>query len=357
MTRDTIYKKKQENSITKKSKILICGDLMLDKYYIGDVQRISPEAPVPIVKFKQMSHNLGGAGNVALNLINLNCEVLLVGAIGKDQDAAIVKSLMKRAGIKNFLIESSEYPTISKTRIISQNQQICRLDIEENRLNKERVVENFNQNILPIVNEFDLIILSDYNKGLLDKNIIEVIVDTAKYYDIPIFVDPKKKDFSIYHGVTTLTPNENEFFNAINLEKTENLEIIVQEVRTILKKNNIKSLLLTRGAKGMLWIDSKRSMNIQTAAKEVFDVTGAGDTVIAVFSYAISNGFTIEESINLSNKAAGHIVSSFGVRPITYNELFKEIDQKIVQVSNLDNNLDTISVKYQKIHNDRGATI
>jgi len=312
----------QNGSTKRKTRILIIGDIILDKYFIGEIMRISPEAPVPVVKYKHMTYNLGGAGNVAFNVANLGIDILLVGVVGKDDDAKILRELMHKESINCYLVEDQKCPTISKTRVICQKQQICRLDIEEKGIESNKFQNIVKDNVLSLINEFDLVIISDYDKGFLQKDILRSIIDISNYYSIPIIIDPKKKDFSIYHGATFLTPNEKEFFHAIGKEITEDLEIVKKEANVLLKNNDFKALLITRGSKGIFWVEPEYSINVPTTVKEVFDVAGAGDTVIAVFSYAITNGFSIEESINLANKAAGIVINSFGVNPIKYNELF-----------------------------------
>ena len=264
-----------------KNKILVIGDLMLDEYWFGNSNRISPEAPAPVVNITKKEYRIGGAGNVALNLLEIGVNVTLVSSIGKDLDGKIIKDLLKKKSLVSHL-SINKCKTIKKQRIFSQDHQMMRLDIESNKEDYEIKMSN---DLKDKINKSKLIILSDYGKGtLLDiKNIIKYAKSKGKL----IIIDPKGLDFLKYTGATILTPNFKEFSTIVGTVINEtDLKI---KSKQLIKKLKLDGLLVTRGKDGMTFITKNNILHKQSLAQDVFDVTGAGDTVIAAFSaYLIS---------------------------------------------------------------------
>ena len=307
------YMKTQLIKMLGRAKIMVIGDLILDEYIWGDVERISPEAPVPIVWANRHTHMLGGAANVANNIRSLGGRVCLVGVVGNDKNKDILFwELEKRDITCEGIVTSDEVErnTTVKTRVIARQQQLLRIDWEHTkplpRAINVKMLEFINGNI----NNFDAIIIEDYGKGVINPEILEAVIPLARDCRKIITVDPKEDHFKYYHGVTSLTPNlrELENFHATGNEIVRNLDL--------------DSLLVTMGEKGMrLYEKNGKDTHIPTVAQEVFDVSGAGDTVIAVFTLALACGATHLEAARLANKAAGIVVGKVGTAVVTQKEL------------------------------------
>lgn len=302
------------------NKILVIGDLILDHYQIGESTRLSPEAPIPIVNIVKENSLLGGAGNVVRNLRTFGCEVVLFGLIGEDQDGEAIKNLLDDINVSdsNLLIDN-HFMTIKKTRVISDNQQIVRVDKE---IFKSTSQENSNyilNNINNIINEVDVIIVSDYNKGLLTPYLISNVIKIGNKNNIKVLVDPKRKDFSIYKGAYLLTPNKKEASEATELI-INNDESIVAVLNKLKKITDSQEQLVTLGNQGIAFLDNGL-IKIPALAKEVFDVSGAGDTVISALAYCLANGSTLKESILFANKAASIVVSKNGPATASLEEI------------------------------------
>ena len=304
------------------SKILVVGDLMLDKYYYGNVNRISPEAPVPIVNVKTEACTLGGAGNVANNLANLGCSVFLIGCTGRDQNAQLLQKILQEKGIDFYLLERASVPTIAKLRVLGEKQQMLRIDFEE-KLNLNLTEENIIRNeIIPKIKTVDLVILSDYDKGIFSPNLTQIIINECKLRNVKVIVDPKGKNWNKYNGANIVTPNFKEFSEIINLVIPENDDEKIKSYGFDLMKNNdIETLLITRSERGMTLLHDKNSINIPTIAKEVYDVSGAGDTVIATLGAALASNYDLVTSVKLANIAAGLVVGKLGTSPVNLLEL------------------------------------
>ncbi len=304
-----------------KCKVLVIGDVMLDRYYWGKVSRISPEAPVPVVRVMEKTGTLGGAGNVALNLAELKCQCALLGVYGNDPPGESLISILNKFDIQNRLIKSSTRPTTTKTRIISQGQQIIRLDEEEtgkleNCIYKE-LIRRFDEQLAGT----DVVIISDYGKGVLDDSLTARIINLTKKNHIPIFVDPKGENWNRYNGATCITPNLTEFNQVSPVSVADDLSLS-QEAKKVIDQFELDFLLVTKGAKGLsLFGRSQPDTHISAIAKEVFDVSGAGDTVIATLSAAFGTGLKMAEAAELANLAAGIVVGKIGTQPITTIEL------------------------------------
>ncbi len=300
----------------KTASVTVIGDLMLDQYWHGDTQRISPEAPVPVVKIKQDEYRAGGAANVALNVAKLGAQCQCLGLIGKDLAGTTLNQFMLDEGIKTSLIQSTN-PTIRKLRIISQQQQLIRLDFEENDYpdtSLEQLKDKFSQTL----DQSNIVILSDYSKGCLQE--AQALIQQCRAKQVPVIVDPKGTDFKRYSGATLLTPNLKEFEAVAG--KITDTEDLVTKAQDLIAQFQLDALLVTRGADGMTLIDTQaQPLHIPAHAKEVYDVTGAGDTVIATLAASIAAGESLQQSVVLANLAASLVVSKLGTAYVTYQEL------------------------------------
>tara|TARA_B100001057_G_scaffold449822_1_gene491374 strand:- start:1813 stop:3213 length:1401 start_codon:yes stop_codon:yes gene_type:complete len=303
------------------SNILVIGDIMLDEYWLGTSNRISPEAPVPVVKVDDKEFRVGGAGNVALNIFNINPKVNLISTIGKDKDGEIIKRILKSKKINFFFKETSECRSIKKLRIFTQNQQMIRLDFENN---KENYKLEIGEQIKKQIRKSKLVILSDYGKGSLTD--VKKIIRYAKSKSKIIIVDPKGSDFSKYSGATILTPNINEFIEIVG-EVNSQAELI-KKAKILINKINLKGILITQGKKGMTFISKKNVIHKNSLAQDVFDVSGAGDTVIANFSAYLNMGKTFEEAMDMANIAASIVIKKLGTAAANKREIEKIYNKK-----------------------------
>lgn len=296
--------------------VLVIGDIMLDRYWFGDAARISPEAPVPVVQVKQIDERPGGAGNVALNLAALGAKVTLVGIAGKDDAARILQEQLSASNVKHDIQQSQHIPTITKLRVISRHQQLIRLDFEEKfpSFNPDDLIALYQKHLLTA----NLVILSDYNKGTLA--CAQKLIHLAKAANIPVLVDPKGTDFSVYHGANVITPNLKEFEAIMGPSQSE--AELVEKGLHFLREHKIDSLLLTRGERGMTLIQQNHEeIHLPAHARQVFDVTGAGDTVIATLGAALAAGAELSQAMILANLAASLVVAKLGAATISAPEL------------------------------------
>ncbi|WP_298653192.1 D-glycero-beta-D-manno-heptose-7-phosphate kinase [uncultured Proteiniphilum sp.] len=302
-------------------RILIIGDILIDTYYVGDVKRISPEAPVPVVRVNNTYSVLGGAANVARNLMGIECNPTVLGLIGNDENGKLVNKMFEDLKAENVLFPTLE-STVTKIRILGNNQQIARLDFEKEFHSISRDEELLlTQAMEKLIPEIDVVVVSDYGKGVCNELICKNAIELSSRYNKPIIIDPKGFDWHKYENATIVTPNLKELSDIYG-EEVENRDNPIHIAgRFILNKYNIHSLLITRSEKGMSFIDRQTSVHISTEAKEVFDVSGAGDTVVAVLAAALAAKFSLHDAINLSNKAAGIVVGKIGTSPILYDEL------------------------------------
>ncbi|MAG20975.1 MAG: D-glycero-beta-D-manno-heptose-7-phosphate kinase [Candidatus Marinimicrobia bacterium] len=306
-------------------KVLVVGDLMLDNYLWGDADRISPEAPVPVVKISSSSANPGGAGNVAYNLSSLGADAHLVGVVGDDKDGTTLHTILKNLKVNvNGIIADPGRQTTVKTRIIAHSQQVVRTDWETS----DYVADDLKDRLLAIVNEklavCDAVILQDYNKGVLSPQMIEAIISTAREQNVPIYADPKFDHFFSYANVTMMKPNLGEASQAAGVDLTAE-GILEQEGPKLRQKLDCELLLITRGEKGMSLFDGTGHRAIPTKARQVHDVSGAGDTVIATFSLSHIAGGSPDEAAEIAIFAAGAVCEEVGVVPITKENLHEII--------------------------------
>ena len=310
-----------------KVKVLVVGDVMLDRYWWGSVNRISPEAPVPVVHLKETSLVAGGAANVAVNIAGLNARPFLVGAIGDDEEAELFPDLLKNSNISpDYLIKLPKHQTTVKTRVVAHSQQVVRID-QELKLNLNNSEEDgIWEKIKHLIQEVDLIVLSDYNKGFLTENLLKRLITTSNKNNKFVLVDPKGKNYNKYTGATILTPNLREIIEACGLEESES-NLIEQTGIKLLNTLDLKALLITKGEEGMTLLEkNKKSLHLSARARKVYDVTGAGDTVIATLAVALGAGLSFAESSKAANIAAGIVVEQVGTSTINFDELNNAIN-------------------------------
>lgn len=307
-------------------KIAVIGDMMLDCYYWGDVKRISPEAPVPIVEVDNEFFRFGGAANVALNILKLNGIPIPIGVIGYDNFGSIFSSLIQESNmVEDGIIIDEGRPTTAKTRIIAHNQHLVRIDKESKEYISKKVQDKILNFLSSNLNELDGIILQDYNKGVLTPALIEKIINLANKKNILITVDPKFNNFFNYKNVTVFKPNRKEAGDALGIRITSEEDIDFTG-NHLLKKLNAKYILLTLGEEGIaIFENGKEKIKMPTKARKVADVSGAGDTVISTLTMALASNANIIEASYLANFAAGIVCEEVGIVPIELNKLFNII--------------------------------
>lgn len=305
-----------------RARVLVVGDVMLDRYWIGDVARISPEAPVPVVEVGRHEDRPGGAANVAMNLARLGARVSLVGLVGHDPTAEELRTRLEAAGIRCALVETVDEPTILKLRVIARNQQLIRLDMER-PFTESRSAE-IDSATGRMIADADVLVLSDYGKNTLAD--IQGLIGLARKHGKPVLVDPKGTDFTRYAGVTILKPNLSEFEAVAGRCAGE--DDLIAKGRQLVDRLDIGNLLITRGRHGMTLIGADGDvLQFPARAKEVYDVTGAGDTVVAVLAAAIAAGETMADAITLANLAAGIVVGKLGTATVTRSELRRAVSE------------------------------
>ena len=317
----TTFLKNNKKNISK-SKILCIGDIILDHYIYGKVERLSPEAPVPILLMKNKKYVIGGAGNVAINISNMGAKTTLICLSGNDSSSVTINKLLSEHRlIKNLSIKVPNFKTPIKTRFINKAEHLLRVDDENinfKLINKYKVL--IIKKLKKEIGKNDLVVLSDYNKGLLDKDLIKKIIKIATLYNKIIIADPKKIDLSSYEGVNILTPNQKEITESAK-KKFLNETNLIKYAKNTVKKYKIQNLLITRSEKGMLLVNSKSVTKIKANAKKVIDVTGAGDTVISILALMLTLRLSVEDSIKISNHAAGLVIGKSGTACVKYSDL------------------------------------
>lgn len=308
----------------KNVKIGVVGDLMLDDYIIGEVKRISPEAPVPVVNVKEEKFVLGGAANVVNNLCALGAKTLCFGVIGTDSNGdRLIKTFDEKGIDITGIIRDSDTPTIVKRRILAGNQQLLRIDWEKATHISKELEDELLQKFKEKIDSLDAVILSDYDKGVLTPKVAKEIVRLCKEKGKIVTVDPKPKNALNYIGATSMTPNRKEAMECLGKINVTDFETLGKELK---EKLQLTNLLLTRSEEGMsLFLDE--TINIPTFAKEVYDVTGAGDTVISVFTLASATGVSWHEAAKIANTAAGVVVGKMGTSTVTKEEILEFYNQ------------------------------
>lgn len=304
--------------------VLVVGDLMLDDYIGGNVQRISPEAPVPVLDVKWENRKLGGSGNVINNIITLTAKARIVSCIGNDKDGEEMIALLKEKGVDvRFLMQSSEITTTTKTRVVARNQQVVRLDREVKKPYPTTFVDYIERNFDAIFDGIDVLVLSDYGKGVLTDTVCQKFITYAKTKSIPVFVDPKGNKWGKYTGATMCTPNLNELSQVCDIALSQTMEQEINQcAMEICRKYNLDYLLVTRSEMGMSLITSDgQKKDYPAVKKEVVDVSGAGDTVICAMLLGNAVGLTMDDCCRLANQAASVVVSKFGTATVSLSEL------------------------------------
>jgi len=305
-----------------KARVVVLGDLMLDRYWLGDTSRISPEAPVPVVLIDQHDERAGGAANVALNMASLTAQVSLLGLVGKDQEGQLLQSLCEEKNVRCFF-HATAHHTITKLRVMGRNQQLLRMDFEKTAVSEEDVGA-LQALLAEQLSHADVVVLSDYAKGALQQ--VEDFISLAKQKNIPVLIDPKAKDFSRYRGATLVTPNYKEFCAAVG--PCDGLNEIAEKAQHLLKETGVQALLVTLGKEGMLLVEASRdAWHFPTQAKDVFDVTGAGDTVIATIAASLGAGVDLKQAVHYANVAAGIVVGKSGTSTVSVPELRRALQK------------------------------
>ena len=307
------------------ARVLVVGDLMLDRYWHGPTSRISPEAPVPVVRVDEIEERPGGAGNVALNIATLGAQCALSGLTGDDEAAQALENRLQASNVNCRFIKLDNNSTIIKLRVISRHQQLIRLDFEDGfqGYDAEKLTENFKQQI----NNTDVVICSDYGKGCLTD--VPALIQVANEAGKPVLVDPKGSDFSKYKNATLLTPNLSEFEAVVG--HCRNDEELVEKGERLRDELNLTALLITRSEQGMTLLEKDQpAFHITTRARDVYDVTGAGDTVISTFAASLAAGQSMQEATALANIAAGVVVGKLGTASVVVDELKQAMNELLI---------------------------
>jgi rfaE bifunctional protein kinase chain/domain len=320
----TLARERSENLTARfgGKRIIVLGDLMLDEFIWGRVRRVSPEAPVPVVEVERQTLALGGAGNVASNLVALGASPVPLGTVGADADADRLREAFRSLGVDcGGLVADAGRPTTLKTRIIAHNQQVVRADRESRAAVsgevERKVIETFRREM----EAADAVVVSDYNKGLLTPDLLKLALGAARERGLTVCLDPKARSFAHYQPVTVITPNNQEAADAAGIQ-FEDEAGLVEAGRRILASIDCRAVLVTRGEEGMtLFTDGGEVTHIPTVAREVYDVTGAGDTVVATLALALATGASLTEAAVLANHAAGVVVGKVGTATVTREEL------------------------------------
>jgi len=310
--------------------VLVIGDLILDEFLWGDVTRISPEAPVPVVWVKKESFMPGGASNVANNLRSLGADVHIVGVIGDDERGAILKGSLDQKGVHTGGVLTDESrPTILKTRVVAQHQQVVRIDKENAEAMSERTIARMVDYVKCVIDKVDAVIIEDYGKGVITPALLKHVVPLARRRGKVISVDPKEEHFRYYRGISVITPNNHEASKAVGFKITDDATL-EKAGRKLLGMLNCTIVLITLGENGMAVFQKAKPMKqIPTVAQEVFDVSGAGDTVIASYTLSLASGVDPIRSAHIANCAAGIVVGKVGIAVVTPQELLDRIKKEL----------------------------
>jgi len=297
------------------SRVLVVGDVMLDRYWFGEVERISPEAPVPVVRVVKREDRLGGAANVARNIVALGAKATLVGLVGQDEAAQRMHALLTEAGIEAHLIADSAHPTTLKMRVLGKQQQLLRIDFEEKPT--PSLLKSLSDHVEKLLAVHDVVVLSDYAKGALAQ--VEVLIELARKKGLPILVDPKGTDYQRYRGATLVTPNRSEMQQAVGAWSSE--QALNERAQALRQELSLEALLVTRSEQGMTLFTEQGREHVDAQAHEVFDVSGAGDTVLATLAVMRAAGVDWPSAMRWANRAGGIVVGKLGTSIVTAGEL------------------------------------
>jgi D-beta-D-heptose 7-phosphate kinase/D-beta-D-heptose 1-phosphate adenosyltransferase len=301
-------------------KVLVVGDLMLDRYIMGEVDRISPEAPVPVLRHARRDARAGGAANVAMNLAGLGCQAVLAGFWGEDEERSELAAILETAKVDAVGVVTTGLPTISKTRIVGGRQQLLRLDIESRERQSDEDAQRLRESAVQLVSKVHAVVVSDYAKGAVSAELCAAMIAAAKAAGVPVLVDPKTADFGKYAGATMVCPNLHELALATQVETQETNELLTAGEAQRLHFG-LQYLAVTMSEKGISLLSDSRAYHSPARAREVFDVSGAGDTVIATVAAVMAGGLAVETAIDLGNLAAGIVVGKVGTVAIAAHEL------------------------------------
>lgn len=298
-----------------RARILVIGDLMLDRYWFGEVERISPEAPVPVVHVARKEDRLGGAANVARNIVALGAQVTLAGVVGQDEPAQRMRELIQDAGIRAMLLEDPHHPTTLKMRVLGRQQQLLRIDFEQKP--SAALVDQLYQSVEALMSAHDIVVLSDYAKGVLSH--VETLIDMARKQGVQVLVDPKGSDYRRYRGATLVTPNRSEMQQAVGHWSSE--DDLSERAQRLRHDLGLEAVLVTRSEQGMTLFTESGRDHVDAEAHEVFDVSGAGDTVLATLAVMRGAGLDWPEAMRWANRAGGIVVGKLGTSVVTAGEL------------------------------------
>lgn len=304
------------------NKVLVVGDVMLDRYWFGNVDRVSPEAPVPIAKISKIEDRPGGAANVARNIASLGGNVTLLSVVGEDEPALVLEKLLLAEQVNTVFKKDASISTIVKLRVIAKNQQLIRIDFEEKP--SHEILAEILDNFAEIIDQYQVVILSDYGKGGLSHT--SKMIEIAKAHNKVVLVDPKGSDYSKYQNATMITPNRSEMRDATGSWSNE--QELLNKATKLKQQLNLDYLLVTRSEEGMT-LFADQAYNYPTFAQEVFDVSGAGDTVIGTLGLMLANNANIREAVEVANFAAGIVVAKLGTATVRKEELIKHLNQHI----------------------------
>jgi rfaE bifunctional protein kinase chain/domain len=298
------------------AKVLVVGDVMLDRYWYGAVDRISPEAPVPVVRITREENRLGGCANVAFNAVSVGAQASLLSVVGDDEASHLLQDLIAKSGITPYFGRDAQLKTTVKLRVIGRQQQLLRVDFENTPQNE--VLSSQTQQFMQLLADHPVVLFSDYGKGGLAH--VTDMIAAARKANKAVLIDPKGSDFSRYAGATCITPNRAELQQVVGGWNSE--EELSTKAHNLRKKLQLDAVLLTRSEEGMTLFDAEGVAHIAAQAREVFDVTGAGDTVIATLAALVAAGMSLREAMPWANRAGGMVVGKFGTATVSYEELF-----------------------------------
>jgi rfaE bifunctional protein kinase chain/domain len=298
------------------ARVLVVGDAMLDRYWHGAVERISPEAPVPVVKVTREEERIGAAANVAYNVSTLGAQASFLGVVGDDEAGQKLETLLRETGIRTHLKRDPGLRTTVKLRVIGRQQQLLRMDFENEPDHEVLALQS--SSFAQMLPQQDAVLFSDYGKGGLAH--IPAMIEAARQAGKPVLVDPKGDDYSRYRGATVITPNRAELQDVLGRWSSE--DELRRRVHELLTSLDVQALLLTRSEEGMTLFDAQGELTVKAQAREVFDVTGAGDTVIATLASMVAAGLSLRDAVPIANRAGGIVVGKFGTATVSYEELF-----------------------------------
>jgi rfaE bifunctional protein kinase chain/domain len=301
-----------------KARVLVVGDAMLDRYWHGAVERISPEAPVPIVKVAREEERIGAAANVAYNVVTLGARASFLGVVGDDDAGHRLEALLKETGIDTHLKRDAGLRTTVKLRVIGRQQQLLRMDFENEP--DHEVLAQQSESFAGLMAQHDAVLFSDYGKGGLAH--IPAMIERARAAGKPVLIDPKGSDYTRYRGATVITPNRAELQDVVGRWHGE--DDLRAKAHNLRERLGLGALLVTRSEEGMTLFDAEGELHVQAQAREVFDVTGAGDTVIATLAAMVAAGLSLRDAVPIANKAGGIVVGKFGTATVSFEELFGE---------------------------------